>query len=1670
MLTALFDRITRASVRYYPVTLIIAFIVSILGILAVRDLNLELLPRIEFPQTIVVVQWPDAESAEQFATEITQPLEEALGDVEGVVNIESTTSPQFSFIIVRSEFGLDKEALLVDIDEAVNNVSLPEGVEAPQLLNFSLSDLPVVIASVSSADLSLADLKALVESDLQPLLIEVDGVSQATISGGQELPAELTEAGAGQSEEAAVSPTPAPTATSEPEPTPLPTAEPTVDPARLPDAIIEQSAAFGQPIESATEISPEMMQQISAFGDAALQFLSLLTPDNLRALPPETISYLPPAFLDTLDAELRAELDELAAEFGGAGAALAVAEEEAEAETEIPQVEPIPLPDSWVAGAAGAGVTIATTADVTPEAMQGLAGFAPELLTELTPEMWRALDPGALEVALPIAADTLDAQLAAQLAAIIRAANGEEAEPVALPEPWVAAGASAGVTIATTADLTPEAVGAIATAAPELLASLDEAVILALPADVITALPPEYLATLDPGVQQTLQVMAIRRLQFAAAAGEGAKSETPQVEPVPLPESWVAAGASFGQPISTTADITPEALQGVLGFAPELLSDLTPEMWRAIDPLVLAATLPEVAETLDPALVAQLQAIVQAANGESPAPVPLADPWIAAAAAAGAPAETTADLPPEGIAAAAGAAPELLAALTPETILAMTPDQQAALPAEYLATLDAGLQQTLAIIAIHHARFLAAEAAEAVEAETPEPTPTAEPEPEVDPARLPDVVIQGSAAAGQSLEFAQDITPDIMRLLAGIPQAQQFLGLLTDDNLRLLPPESIALLPPDFIAGLDADLRAELDELAADFGGAGALAQQEAEAEEEAAAGAPALSGPWLQPGADGSEPLFTTAADLLLNDFGLSAAELLNFLPNTPQIENAGEYIAALTPEVLGYLAEGEEGFVENLSPTIVEIMSPESIAFLLDNYPGAFDDELAERLRLIAEGEVEVFVPEASITRTDGDPSVILSLYKEGDANTVEVAHGIFEVMDEFTAGQGADGAEVNVALVFEQATFIEDSIEGVSREGLLGALFAVLVILLFLSGRNREGKYRPAWRSTIVIAVSIPLSVLAAFTLMRWVPPTIGVWLHDLANSVDSTLLDFLVRLFPESVTLNIMTLSGLTVAVGRIVDDSIVVLENIYRFIQQGDDPKHAVTSATKEVAIAIFSSTATTIAVFLPLGLIGGLIGSFFLPFGLTVTYSLAASFVVAITVVPALAFLLIRKENLPVESESWMQRAYTPALEWSLKHRAVTMILAVLLFLASLYLLTLLPTSFIPALGEPTVNVVITLPGDTGMIETNTAVVAFEASLEELDGIETVQAEIGGAGGFAALFGGGGISQNQANLTITPAEVDSVDDLTREVRRLAEEAFGEDNVTVSAASQTGFGGFSLVVTNDSLEELKAVADDVKQTLGEVDIDGDGVPDITNVTSSVDNAAVGGDGTIIRIDGRPAINFSGELETENTLGVTGAAKEAIIALETLPAGAEVTEGFESEQQVQGFQSMIVAIGWSIVLVYVILALTFRSLIHPFTILFSLPFALVGAALALFITDSVLGISAMIGLMMLVGIVVTNAIVLMELLLQLRRGGMGVNDALIRSGRTRLRPIWMTALTAVLALIPLAASRESGAVIASELARVVIGGLLMSTALTLLVVPVVYSLLEQVRGRLPSRSSQ
>ncbi|MCB0019713.1 MAG: efflux RND transporter permease subunit, partial [Anaerolineales bacterium] len=957
----------------------------------------------------------------------------------------------------------------------------------------------------------------------------------------------------------------------------------------------------------------------------------------------------------------------------------------------------------------------------------------------------------------------------------------------------------------------------------ELLYTLSPAKLAALPAD--------YLATLDEGAQQTIANIlvwdAVYQAELAAADAEPetAQLESP-VEPQPLPESWLAAAAATGQTLETTADVDATVAAGIVEFAPQLVADLETAQWLALSPDAAAILLPAL-EVQDPVLLAQLTAIANAAAGIEPEPQPLPQEMIDAAAGAGQTLETTADITVESIELLATFAPEMLALVPAELLYSLSPAKLAALPATYTATLDEEAQQTITNILLWDEAYQAAlvetpdETGEEVTA-TPEPTP----EP-VDPARLPDILIGAAGQFGVELENAQDITPEFMRLIgAAGEQASALLGLLTPDNLRLLQPEVIALLPADFVDSLDADLRAELDELAAEFGGAGQLAIQEAEERAEAAASSPPLAGIWLEPDPEGNPPLFTTAADILNNQFMPGAAAFLNVFPSSPNVENPRDWMSALTVDVIQYLADNEEDFVANLDPLIVELMSPEVIQFMLDNYPEAFDAETTAYLGGIAAGTVEVFVPEASIVRTNGNPALVLSIFKDGDANTVVVSERVFEFLDEYSEGHG----EVEYRVVFEQASFIEQAIEGVTGEASRGALVAILIILAFLSGKV-NGKFKLSWRAVLVIGVSIPLSILTAILFMGWIPSLLGQPLAEWADSSGSAAIRFIAQLFPTEFTLNILTLSGLTVAIGRVVDDSIVVLENSYRYIQQGIAPREAVIIATKEVAIAIFAATATTMAVFLPLGLVGGLISSFFLPFGLTVAYALAASFVVSITVVPVLTMLLIRPEHIPEHKETRLQRWYTPTLEWSLNHRLVTLGLTLIVFVASVFLLGTLPQSFIPSLGEPTVNITVELPAGTKMAETDEMVRQFEAEVLGLDGVTAVQTEIGGSGGVEAFFGGGGgVSQNLANLQIAVEErfildQEALGELTIVARHMAEDNFGVENVVVGAGSQANLGsGLALNLKGAEAPELAALVDDVKAIIGDIDLDANGSPD------------------------------------------------------------------------------------------------------------------------------------------------------------------------------------------------------------------------------------------------------
>jgi HAE1 family hydrophobic/amphiphilic exporter-1 len=644
---------------------------------------------------------------------------------------------------------------------------------------------------------------------------------------------------------------------------------------------------------------------------------------------------------------------------------------------------------------------------------------------------------------------------------------------------------------------------------------------------------------------------------------------------------------------------------------------------------------------------------------------------------------------------------------------------------------------------------------------------------------------------------------------------------------------------------------------------------------------------------------------------------------------------------------------------------------------------------------------------------------------------------------------------------------------------------------------------------------------------------------------------------------MTLGGLAVAVGRVVDDAIVVLENIYRHRAMGEDRMTAAINGPKEVAGAITAATVTTVGVFLPLGFVGGLVSQFFLPFALTVTFALLASLVCALTVVPVLAYLLIDRVKINVDEDGepknslWI-RAYTPTITTILRSRRTKLGvvgIATLLFLATATLAPLLPTAFINAGSEKILQVTIAPPAGASSQAVLDQAIMAEKILAQDPNVVLVQTSIPGEGeaGFQTVVAAmSGRPANSARLTVKLA--DGVD-LTEYSKTLSDDLapVKTNGYDVAVAQTAGFSsnGLSVVVSgedparvaeandvvmaalanNADLLNLKSdlskgtpdiqvtpdpsksimagltaaqVAQEVRAALvgtvaTRIVIDGQG--NATDVFVQVDPARiasvedlsklkvgtavkvelgsiakveqVNAQGSITRVDQTAAASISAEIASTNTGKVSKdvqAEIDALVADGKIPDGVSVTLAGVTAQMNEAFSGLFVSMAVAVLVVYVAMVLTFNSLITPFIILFTLPLATIGAFPALYFTGRPLGVSALIGFLMLIGIVVTNAIVLLDLVERLRAKGMSTHDALIEGGRTRVRPILMTAIATILALIPLAAGFSKGSIIAAELGTVVIGGLFSSTFLTLLVIPVVYSLVDGVRTRLSGRGSQ
>jgi hydrophobic/amphiphilic exporter-1 (mainly G- bacteria), HAE1 family len=749
-----------------------------------------------------------------------------------------------------------------------------------------------------------------------------------------------------------------------------------------------------------------------------------------------------------------------------------------------------------------------------------------------------------------------------------------------------------------------------------------------------------------------------------------------------------------------------------------------------------------------------------------------------------------------------------------------------------------------------------------------------------------------------------------------------------------------------------------------------------------------------------------------------------------------------------------------------------------------------------------------------TGVNPALSLSVSKTSNANTVEVADAVTAKL-EALSGQHADA--VSIKVVSDLSTFIKESRDGLLREGGTGALFAVLTIFLFLF----------SLRSTIVAAASIPLSLLTALVIMQG-----------------------------AGISLNIMTLGGLAVAVGRVVDDAIVVLENIYRHRALGEDRLTASIRGPREVAGAITAATVTTVGVFLPLGFVGGLVSQFFLPFALTVTFALLASLLCALTVVPVLAFLLVHKVPANVDEDGeprnslWI-RAYTPAITFALRSRRTklgVLAVAIALFISTGVIAPLLPTQFINAGGEKLVSVIVAPP--PGL--TSEAVLERTTQAENIllgdPKVQLVQTSIPGEGeaGFQAIVAAfTGQPANSARMTVRLA---NDVDLTAYSKVLADELapIKTDGFDVAVAQTAGFSSNNLNVIvssedpdkvaqgndvvlaalagNPDLLNLKSdlskgtseieitpdpnksitvgltaaqVAQDVRAALvgttatrvqlagqnGPVDVFVQVDPARVTSVATLQQLPVGtiaklplgqiasveqveAQGSITRIGGSPAASITAEIADVDTGRVSQDVQAEIDALHangSISSGVDVRLAGVTQQMNEAFGGLFFSMAVAMLVVYLAMVLTFNSLVTPFIIMFSLPLATIGAFPALLLTGRPIGVSALIGFLMLIGIVVTNAIVLLDLVERLRSQGMSTTDALIEGGRTRVRPILMTAIATILALIPLAAGLSQGSIIAAELGTVVIGGLFSSTFLTLLVVPVVYSLVDGVRQR-------
>ncbi|WP_054958051.1 efflux RND transporter permease subunit [Paenibacillus dakarensis] len=749
----------------------------------------------------------------------------------------------------------------------------------------------------------------------------------------------------------------------------------------------------------------------------------------------------------------------------------------------------------------------------------------------------------------------------------------------------------------------------------------------------------------------------------------------------------------------------------------------------------------------------------------------------------------------------------------------------------------------------------------------------------------------------------------------------------------------------------------------------------------------------------------------------------------------------------------------------------------------------------------DIQVIGKAESISRTNGKESIGVQVVKANDANTVDVVNRVKDKAEELR--ELYPGMEMTIML--DQGKPIEDSVHTMLFKAVYGALFAVIIIMIFL--RNI--------RSTIISIISIPLSLLIAMICLQQM-----------------------------DITLNMMSLGAMTVAIGRVVDDSIVVIENIYRRMTLSSEKlkgRELISAATREMFVPIMSSTIVTIAVFLPLVLVSGMVGELFVPFAMTMVFALLASLVVAITLVPALAHTLFRRglknKKSHDENVGALARGYRSVLRWTLNHKLITFGLAILLLVGSLFLTKFVGVSFMPDQEDKYAMVTYSpQPGDR-LEDVEQRALDAEKYILSQDGVQSMQYSIGGSnplgmgsansGLFYVLYDPdtknfedvkkdlvagleeqvpegewssldmAGMGGNQLTVNVFGDSLDQIKPVADQITELAKkdtESFENAETSLSEA----YDQYTLVADQEKLSSLGLTAGQLAMKLSpvrerpvltevkienksyKVYIEADSqtyksIEDIQNETVTsplgmeipIKDVAKVEKGTspdsIMRIDGKMVVTVNADIITTD-VGSASSNLQAEVDKMKLPEGVSVSFGGVTEQINETFAQLGLAMLAAIAIVYFVLVVTFGGALAPFAILFSLPFIVIGAIIALLITGETLNVSALMGVLMLIGIVVTNAIVLIDRVIHKEREGLSTRDALLEAGATRLRPILMTALATIGALLPLVFGWENSAgIISRGLGITVIGGLISSTLLTLVVVPVVYEFLMKFRKK-------